>query len=333
MKPTADVDYAPSEEQRALFPEVSGNAVNGLGEKSRRRPKPLYWFDPDTIAHGSLQKYFYQTASRLAHLRKETSAMEEKRGPKELDPVAPARCEDAPAELARRVKEFARAHEADLAGIARVQPEWVFEGHEVREPWIIVLGLAMDQRELAKGPPREEDVSSADEVARQYNRASRAAKALANFIRGLGWNAEARTGPWSGDMILIPAAIAAGLGQLGKHGSMINEEFGAAFRLAAVTTEMPLVADAPRDICVDDFCTRCQVCSDLCPPDAIYAEKQWVRGDLKWYVDFDRCIPYFNDTLGCGICIAKCPWSLPGVGPGLMQKMLRLRGAKDGAGD
>jgi len=151
------------------------------------------------------------------------------------------------------------------------------------------------------------------------------ASALANYIRGLGWAAEARTGPMSGDMTMIPAAIEAGMGQLGKHGSIINDTWGASFRLSAVTTDLPLLSDAPRDIGVDDFCTRCQVCSSLCPPDAIFADKQTVRGELKWYVDFDKCIPYFNDTLGCGICIAECPWSLPGVAPKLTQKMLRRR--------
>ena len=186
----------------------------------------------------------------------------------------------------------------------------------------------MDQKELAKGPPRMEDVSSADEVARQYNRAARASKALTNWIRSQGWPAEARTGPMSGDIIVIPAAIEAGMGQLGKHGSIINDQYGASFRLASVTTDMPLVADTYRDIGVDDFCTQCQVCSDLCPPDAIYPDKQLIRGDLKWYVDFDKCIPYFNDTLGCGICIAKCPWSLPGVAPRLTEKMLRRRDRK-----
>lgn len=325
MKKRFQENYQPSPHQQALFPDISGNTFNGLGETRRRRPTPLYWFDPDTIPHGRLQKYFYENAERLAGKRKVTSKMADQRGPETLDEVAAQRRQDTPEQFARGVKEFARAHEADLVGITATAPDWVYEGHAVAEPWVIVLGLGMDQRELAKGPPREEDVSSADEVSRQYNRAARAAKALANFIRGLGWNAEARTGPMSGDLTMIPAAIAAGLGQLGKHGSMINDEWGASFRLSAVTTDLPLVPDNPRDIGVDDFCTRCQVCSSLCPPDAIFADKQLVRGERKWYVDFDKCIPYFNDTLGCGICIAECPWSLPGVAPNLTRKMLRRR--------
>ena len=46
-----------------------------------------------------------------------------------------------------------------------------------------------------------------------------------------------------------------------------------------------------------------------------------VRGTEKWYVDFDRCLPYFSKTYGCGICIAICPWSRPGVAPTLAAKL------------
>ena len=86
---------------------------------------------------------------------------------------------------------------------------------------------------------------------------------------------------------------------------------------------MPLVADGPRDFGVDEFCASCQVCRRVCPPDAIFDEKQPVRGALKWYVDFDKCVPYFNDHYGCGICIAECPWSIPGVAPRLVDKLAR----------
>jgi len=330
MRKRIDPDYRPSEEQLKLFPPVSGNTVNGLGESEPRRPRPLYWFDPETIPHGTLQKYFYANVQRLAAGRSETTQMQERRGPASLNPVAPQRRQDSPESFARQVKAFALANESDRVGITPMRAEWVFEGHTVAEPWVVCLAVAMDQRELAKGPPRAEDLSSADEVSRQYNRGARAAKALANWIRAQGYQAEARTGPWSGDMLMIPPAIEAGLGQLGKHGSMINDAYGASFRLAAVTTDMPLVADAPRDIGVDDFCAGCQVCTSLCPPDAIYEEKQLVRGEVKWYVDFDKCLPYFNDTLACGICIAECPWSLPGVAPKLTQKMLRRRERRTG---
>jgi NAD-dependent dihydropyrimidine dehydrogenase PreA subunit len=70
---------------------------------------------------------------------------------------------------------------------------------------------------------------------------------------------------------------------------------------------MPLDADTRDEFGVDDFCRNCQVCTNACPPGAIFAHKQTVRGIEKWYVDFDECIRYFGETFSCAICIAVCP--------------------------
>ena len=115
------------------------------------------------------------------------------------------------------------------------------------------------------------------------------------------------------------------MGTLGKHGSLIHGEFGSSFRLSAVTTDMPLVADPKRDIGSEDFCQNCQICVKACQPKAIFPEKQLVRGVEKWFGEFDKCIPTFGEALGCAICIAKCPWSTPGRAPALSQKMLKRR--------
>ena len=83
--------------------------------------------------------------------------------------------------------------------------------------------------------------------------------------------------------------------------------------------------DEPVDIGVEDLCAQCRICTAACPPEAISDEKQIVRGTNKWYVDFDRCVPYFSDTYGCAICLEVCPWSKPGRGPGLAQRLLAVR--------
>ena len=44
----------------ALWPNVSGNDINGLGDQNMRQPNYVYWGnDPDDIAFGALQKWFY----------------------------------------------------------------------------------------------------------------------------------------------------------------------------------------------------------------------------------------------------------------------------------
>jgi Pyruvate/2-oxoacid:ferredoxin oxidoreductase delta subunit len=87
----------------------------------------------------------------------------------------------------------------------------------------------------------------------------------------------------------------------------------------------PLVPDAIDDFGADDFCQRCQACTNGCPPQAIGADKVLVRGERRRYVDFDRCLPFFNEHQGCAICLAVCPWNYPGVAPNLVQKMATLR--------
>ncbi len=313
--------YRPPEEQLALFPGVSGNTVNGLGETEVRRPSPIYWHYGDIeMPHKALQDYYlrqFDAKPELADFHLKYGGRGGRKPPEK--PAEPAI--DTPSNWARLVKEHARAHEADLVGIARIRPEWVFAGYEVTEPWIVMLGVAMDHTELAKAP----ETPSAIEVIRQYNRGTRAAREVANFVQGHGYSARPHGGPMAGPMLLIPPAIECGMGELGKHGSMINRTYGSSFRLAGVLTDLPLVADTPDIFGADDFCTSCQICTTACPPDAIFREKQTVRGVEKWFVDFDKCIPYFNDTQGCGICIAACPWSTPGRAPRMAEKMSARR--------
>jgi epoxyqueuosine reductase len=313
--------WSPSEQHLGLFPAISGNAINGLGERTPRRPKIVYWDDPAGLPHGPLQQYFYSRYFSVAPIKE---AYHAGRGSNELPPVAEHRVERTPAAWTALVKERAMALGCELVGVARMKPEWIYEGRAVNEPWIIMLGLAMDQPRLATAPSTPEEPTSAVEVARNLARITRVSNALASWIRENGWEAEPRPGPRpAGAIALIPAAIECGFGELGKHGSLIHPVYGSSFRLAAVTTSLPLDADQPRRFGADEFCLACNVCSNACPPQAIGDAKQDVRGDRKWYVDFDKCVPYFNDHFGCGICIALCPWSIPGVGPNLVQKLAR----------
>ncbi len=146
---------------------------------------------------------------------------------------------------------------------------------------------------------------------------------MAGWLRRSGWPAEPVTASTAGAVTLIPPALACGFGELGKHGSIINPELGASFRLSGVLTDAPFAPTPRREFGIDDFCQSCCVCENACPPEAISPEKQMVRGDGKWYVNFDKCLPFFNQTFGCAICIAVCPWSRPGVGLNLAGKLER----------
>ena len=309
---------------KLLVPKISGNDINGVGEKHMRRPSPVYhWIFKHKAAHNLVnlvlivKSALNRTAN--AHIQRSRQIENSKKAV-----LADKQEQASPEEWSRAIKAFALENGADLAGIVPMNQDWVFEGFEIRQKWIIMLGFQMNFDELSKLPQPE----GANEVLRVYAHGEQTAHDLANWLRGKGWDASGCCGPMASPITMIPPALAAGFGELGKHGSIINRKLGANMRLAYVLTDLPLVADTAEEFGVDDFCTRCQVCTRECPTDAMSPEKKLVRGVEKWYVDFDKCLPYFNDTHGCGICLAVCPWSRPGVAPTLAEKMLRRRKRK-----
>jgi epoxyqueuosine reductase len=187
----------------------------------------------------------------------------------QLVPIAAERNQTASGQLVSEVIAFARAHEADDVGITAMDPLDVFEGYRIDEPWVIVLALAHNYDRLKEVPSDETNSIGGIDVADQYARGSRASYALANWIRSQGYCANAYPGPLASALLLIPPAIASGLGELGKHGSMISRHFGSGVRLAGVTTYMPLVPTSPDRFGADEFCSTCQVCTRECPPGAI----------------------------------------------------------------
>lgn len=310
------------------MPDISGNTVNGVGETEQRQASPFFWHAPNKQTHGVLQQTVLGEFAKVQAVAEQyTPHPPEGRGPKPIA-VNSDKCMDTAETFTQKLREFALNDEADLVGITALDPLYLYEGYSVEGQWIIMLGVTMDYAALSINPPSAQQPQSAVEVGRQYNRAARASRKLANYIREQGYVAQAHEGPNAKALNMIPAAIAAGLGELGKHGSMINGEYGSMFRLSAVTTDMPLLADSAMDIAAQDFCLNCQVCTNACPPNAISNDKVMVRGVKKWSVDFDRCIPYFGETLGCAICLSVCPWSFPERAPLLTTKMMRRRKRK-----
>ncbi|MEL7097813.1 MAG: 4Fe-4S dicluster domain-containing protein [Pseudomonadota bacterium] len=316
--------FTPDPRLLARMPARSGNAVNGLGEQAFRRPEVVYWAtDLGSIAHGDVQQYFFERSA-------EAPAFAEARARRvaatsfDMGAVACTPEKREPEAWTKALNGFVADGLCDMVGVAEMSPDWVYEGDEVSQSRVIVIGVEHDYEEISQAPAEAAGL----EVMAQYQRAAVAAKRIAAWLRSAGWDAEPVTGPNTGAITLIPPALACGFGELGKHGSLINAEFGASFRLSAVLTDAPFAPTPTRDFGVDEFCTNCRICEDACPPEAIAPKKQTVRGAQKWYVDFDKCISFFNETHGCAMCIAVCPWSRPGVGLNLAAKLAR-RAARD----
>ena len=309
-KPNPYRPYEPCAEQQVLFPETSGNTINGLGETDFRDPEYVYWNDPDRIAHGEMQRWFYQNDpdnEALKHAREDRARKTEF----ELPPVTKQPANSSVNNWSAALQEMTSGLDFEMTGITQMKPEYLYRDANIDHQWVVMIGVVHDYQEISTAP---KDTAGA-EVVRQYGRAMRGALEVAAWIRNQGFEAEPHTGPMAGKLLMIPPAIACGFGELGKHGSMINAEYGSNFRLSAVTTSMPLEATSAPPLWVDDFCENCRICEDACPPEAIFPDKKLVRGKEKWYVDFDKCIPFFNENFGCAMCIAQCPWSLPGVAP------------------
>ncbi|MEX3008961.1 4Fe-4S dicluster domain-containing protein [Hoeflea sp. TYP-13] len=318
-KPNPHRPFTPDPAQMECAPDISGNTVNGLGESEFRRPSIVYWSpDPDDIPHGGLQRWFYTVnpdepaiVAQRAERQKILDAP--------LPDLAGRRSERTPEQWNDALQQYVTAGLCEQVGATPLDRDWLFEGQDTPFANIIIVGVQHDFETISAAP----EPSAGAEVMRQYSRAAFAAKAIAGWLRRAGWDADPVTGPMAGKITLIPPALACGFGELGKHGSLITPEMGASFRLSAVLTDAPFLATSSKEHGIDSFCANCRVCEDACPPEAIFSEKQTVRGETKWYVDFDKCLPFFNQTHGCAICIAACPWSKPGIGLNLAEKLAR----------
>ena len=108
-------------------------------------------------------------------------------------------------------------------------------------------------------------------------------------------------------------AAYAGLGWIGKHSLLINQDLGSWVLLAGGATTLPLTPDA----LVADQCGACTLCIDACPTGAIVGERE---------VDARRCISYLTiekdgvfdprekaavagHLFGCDVCQEVCPWN------------------------
>ena len=140
---------------------------------------------------------------------------------------------------------------------------------------------------------------------------------LAEFIRGLGYNAI----PAANDTALsIPLAVDAGLGQLGRHGLLINPKVGSRCRISKIFTDLPLEPAGAVDSGITEFCNACLKCVPKCGTGAITKgnrsfeplDESNATGVLSWKVDAKKCMT-FQIRVGstCSTCVRRCAWTKP----------------------
>lgn len=233
------------------------------------------------------------------------------------------------AEVTVSIKKAILEMGAGDVGIARLNQNYVYS-HVGRGPekwgseivnshkYAVIFTLEMDYYHVEGAP----GLFMTEESAARYLQGALISVEIARYIRNLGYPARAHISGSNYQIMLPPVAYDAGLGELGRLGYIISPRLGARVRLGAVTTDLPLIADKPKNFGVQDFCRKCLKCAVNCPSDAIpYGDKTDERGVLKWQLNIEKCIRYWR-ILGtdCGLCMKVCPYSHP---PTLFHNIVR----------
>ncbi|MBP2831069.1 2Fe-2S iron-sulfur cluster binding domain-containing protein [Aquimarina sp. U1-2] len=302
---------------------LPGKVLSGMGE-TEFRPVKKFYHNGYSHTYGAMELLFVMSTPKkaLRSVLKASWYNNFKNGAVSLRKVEI----DDPSFYSKEIKRIGIEAGASAIGCTKVTKEAVYEGVEDYLPNAVSLAAPMDRETMLTIPSNDSGAA----IIEGYVDVGKAANKVAKYIRSLGYNAEANTNLMNATtkVLHIPIAVNAGLGQMGRHTSLITREHGANVRLATVLTDMPLEYDKPQDIGVEDVCVNCRICVENCPPQAIYPEKQMVRGTEKYHLDFDRCMPYFNEKDTCGICITVCPWSETNNGNLLSQLQMHRKAVK-----
>lgn len=223
--------------------------------------------------------------------------------------------------MSRLIKKVGMFLGAEMVRITRVDQRWVYEDRDIPHKYAIIA-VVPHQYDLNQTAP---SFLSGLAVANTYSRLKFITTHLADFICQLGYEAMYReTLGWDPEMLMVPMAIDAGIGEFARTGRVMSPEFGVNMRLKAVTTDMPLEVDKPISFNAHEFCMACENCALYCPANALpFGEPTEAPDSMfnnpgykKWYVNADRCLRFWmanrKKWITCGgRCIAVCPWNKP----------------------
>jgi len=223
---------------------------------------------------------------------------------------------DDPKILTRHIKAFGYFLGADMIGICPLPQSAVYSRNAAGEPQelplknaIVFLNVKRTETTLATyGNEWIDDLIS----YQSYQRCACQAQVVTSYIRNLGYPAESAV--LKKYPVLMPQLVVeSGLGEVGRLGIALNPFVGAAFKVSAVLTDLPLVPDKPIDFGLQDYCANCMICAEQCPTHSISdREKEVYNGYETWPLNYKACVTgVLNRETGaiCQRCTKVCPWN------------------------
>jgi reductive dehalogenase len=299
-------------------PKQTPHPMNQRGELG----KALYNWRHNTVSNDPITRIVFENhCSDRAHVF--TSAM--RRVPK--GSVNPDRTPvPDPAVMSRHIKKVAGHLGLDVVGIGRSHPSFLYAGKSLdsvsgedgepldtperlaRQLPFVIAGTVAWNYDMTKAHRHRIGDAAYDFTGQQTNLIL---SAIEGHIRDLGYHT------LRGAMNGQAAALACGIGELGRNGMIITEKFGARVHASdAIMTDLPLEPDKPLDIGVDAFCKICRKCATTCPTNSItFGEKAVENGVEKYKINWLTCYklrPYVAEHwVNCLTCIAVCPFTKP----------------------
>ncbi len=254
------------------------------------------------------------------------------------------RWEKSPEESAKVIRKAAQYYGALTVGFTKRDERWIYSHtsdgrpiniRDVEAPIInekevvipesykyaIVMTVPMEFIENSYAPTPIEVTSNMG-----YARMHVTTGTVAEFIRGLGWNAI----PMGNDTALsVPMAAQAGLGHIARNGRLITWEKGPLVRICKIYTDMPLPQSPPAPSGIIEFCETCEKCARMCPSQSIpFGPRTYAPlndsnnlGPLKWYCDEQSCFDQWHEvSTGCSVCFRACTFTKP---PSLMHDFVQ----------
>ena len=176
--------YRPSWWHRRMKPTISGNEINGLGEREKRRPTPVYhrqdWWHPWRW----VQEAFYArvTLHVQAFMCFIKSNILDGRKPV---PVAETAVPGTPQQWTERIRHKAQELGVDDVRVIRVTEDLIFDRDTIPEKYAIILASQMQYEKLHTSTERNFRPSLL-EAMQVYLQGNIRAKKLANWPAGAG---------------------------------------------------------------------------------------------------------------------------------------------------